>query len=338
MDPLTQGALGAALPQSISAQWTTRRKSQVVIAGVLGMVGGVAADLDVLISSDTDPLFFLTYHRQFTHSLLFIPFGGLLVAAVLHGLFRRWWQLSFWHTALFCTLGYASHALLDTTTSYGTMLLWPLVETRYSLSIVSVVDPLFTLPLVTLVIMAGTTNKPRFAQAGLVWVILYLGLGGWQHMGARAMAADLAAERGHVPERVVIKPSFGNILVWRSVYEAEGRYFIDAVRPHIARRIFEGTSIPVLNVDMDLPWLESDTQQELDLKRFDHFSAGYSAIDPTNPSRVIDVRYSFVPNEIGALFSIELDPAAAPSDHVRYITHRAEARAQFGRLWRMIAD
>ena len=87
MDPVTQGALGAALPQSVSSRWTARRKVHLALAGLLGMAGGMAADLDILIASDTDPLLFLTYHRQFTHSLIFIPFGGFLVALVLHGLF-----------------------------------------------------------------------------------------------------------------------------------------------------------------------------------------------------------------------------------------------------------
>lgn len=201
MDPLTQGALGAALPQSISAKWPGHHKYQVAIAGLLGMVGGIAADLDVLIYSDSDPLLFLTYHRQFTHSLIFIPLGGLIVALMLHGVLARRWRLEFWQTALLCTLGYATHALLDAATSYGTMLFWPFVETRYSWSIISIVDPLFTIPLASLVILAGVRNDPRLARIGLVWAFLYLGAGWWQHQGAREIAADLAASRGHVPVR-----------------------------------------------------------------------------------------------------------------------------------------
>lgn len=338
MDPLTQGALGAALPQSISAKWSGHHKYQVAIAGLLGMVGGIAADLDVLIYSDSDPLLFLTYHRQFTHSLIFIPFGGLIVALMLHGVLGRRWHLKFWQTAFLCALGYATHALLDATTSYGTMLLWPFVETRYSWSIISIVDPLFTIPLALLVIFAGVRSDPRLARIGLVWAFLYLGAGWWQHQGAREMAADLAASRGHVPVRFEIKPSFGNILVWKSVYEADDKFFVDAVRVRIAPRVYEGTYISKLNVGSDFPWLASASQQAKDVKRFDRFSDGFSAVDPTKPYRIVDVRYSFVPNEIGALFSIELAPDAGPSAHVRYRTHRDEAREQFGRLWRMISD
>ena len=336
MDPLTQGALGAALPQSTWAKWSSHRKYQVALAGLLGMLGGMAADLDVLISSNSDPLLFLTYHRQFTHSFVFIPVGGLIMALLTHWVLGRRWQLRFWQTALICSLGYATHALLDTATSYGTMLFWPFVETRYSWSIISIVDPLFTLPLALSVIMAAARNNPRLARIGLAWALIYLAAGWWQHQGARETAAEMAASRGHAPLRFEIKPSFGNILVWKSVYETEDRFFIDAMRVGIAPQVYEGPSLPKLNVEQDFPWLERGSQQARDIVRFNHFSDGYTALDPANPNRIVDVRYSIVPNEVSALFSIELAPEAGPGEHVRYETHREQAREQIGRLWRLI--
>ncbi|NQV98180.1 MAG: metal-dependent hydrolase [Rhodospirillales bacterium] len=338
MDPLTQGALGAALPQSTWAKWSRQRKYQVALAGLLGMVGGMAADLDVLIYSNTDPLLFLTYHRQFTHSLVFIPMGGLIIALLMHGVLGRRGQLRFWQTTLLCSLGYATHALLDTATSYGTMLLWPFVETRYSWSIISIIDPLFTLPLALSVVLAAVRNNPVLARIGLAWALIYLGAGWWQHQGARGIAADLAASRNHAPLRFEIKPSFGNILVWKSIYEAQGTFYIDAVRVGIAPRVYEGTSISKLNIGTDFPWLEGDSQQARDVARFSQFSDGFAALDPANPNRIIDVRYSFVPNEVSTLFSIELASAAGPTEHVRYQTHREQAREQFGRLWEMLLE
>ena len=337
MDPLTQGALGAALPQATWARASGTHRYQLAIAGFIGMLGGMAADLDILIASDNDPLLFLTYHRQFTHSLIFIPIGGLCVALALHGLLRARWKPAFRQTVLLCTLGYATHALLDTATSYGTMLLWPFVETRYSWSIVSIVDPLFTLPLAACVVMAAVRRDPRPARIGLLWGLLYLGAGWAQHQGARDMAAELAASRGHDPVRVEIKPSFGNIAVWKSIYEADGRFYVDAMRVRLAPRVYEGTSVAKLDMVRDLPWLDPATQQARDVARFDKFSDGFSAPDPAHPNRIVDVRYSFVPNEISALFSIDLDPAAAPAAHVKYRTHREQAREQIGRLWRLIA-
>jgi inner membrane protein len=336
MDPITQGALGAALPQSIGTKWSRHRKHHVALAGLLGMLGGMAADLDVLIYSDTDPLLFLTYHRQFTHSLFFIPVGGSIVALLMHGIVGKRWRLKFWQTALLCSLGYATHALLDTATSYGTMLLWPFFETRYSLSIISIVDPLLSLPLALCVALAAVRNNPRLARIGLVWVLVYLGAGWLQHQSARESAINLAASRGHDPLRFEIKPSFGNILVWKSVYETEDRFFIDAFRIGIAPKVFEGASVPRLNLKRDFPWLAPNSQQAKDINRFDYFSDGFSALDPENPNRIVDTRYSFVPNEVSALFSIEIVADAAPTQHVLYQTHREQAREQFGRLWRMM--
>ncbi|GAL32009.1 integral membrane protein [Vibrio maritimus] len=43
-----------------------------MVAGALGLLSGLAPDIDVLIRSSHDPLLFLEFHRQFTHSLLFI--------------------------------------------------------------------------------------------------------------------------------------------------------------------------------------------------------------------------------------------------------------------------
>ena len=110
MDPLTQGAVGAALPQA------TRNRLHVGIAGLLGFLAGLAADADVLIRSGDDPLLFLDFHRQFTHSLVFVPVGGALCALALHAVLGRRRRLRFAQTLLFCTLGYATHPLLDTAT------------------------------------------------------------------------------------------------------------------------------------------------------------------------------------------------------------------------------
>ena len=338
MDPVTQGALGAILPQSIKNKWFKNHKYYVALAGFFGMVGGLSADLDVFISSDTDPLLFLHYHRQFTHSLIFVPFGGLIVALLMHWALGRRCQLKFFQTVLLCSLGYATHALLDTATSYGTMLLWPFTETRYSLNIISIVDPLFTIPLLLSVAISAIYTKPIIARIGLAWVLIYLFAGFVQHQGALQIAKNLAISRGHVPIRFEIKPSFGNILVWKSVYQTNDKFFIDAMRVGIAPQIYEGSSVSKLNPTEDFPWLIPHSQQAQDIGRFDHFSDGFSALDPENPNRVIDVRYSFVPNEVSSLFSIELKPGADLTMHVKYKTNHIQARKKLSHLWDMMID
>ncbi len=330
MDPITQGTLGAALPQA------TRHRTLVGIAGALGFLGGVAADLDVVIRSSSDPLLFLEYHRQFTHALVFIPIGGLAVAIVMHLILGHRWKLDFWQTALFCTLGYATHALLDTATSYGTMLLWPFSDTRFALRIISVIDPLFSVPLACLVAAAWLTKRSLYARLGLLWAGLYLALGAVQHHSALTMGRELAAGRGHQPLRLEVKPSFGNIVVWQVLYETEDRFYLDAVRAGIAPTIYPGESVPKLDLARDLPWLEPGTQQARDVERFRRFSTGYVAPHPSEPNRLIDVRFTMVPNKAAALWSIELRETAGPADHVGFRAHRASPSESVGRLWNMI--
>jgi len=316
VDPLTQGVLGAALPQAVAPRQSTW------VAGVLGFLAGMAADLDVLIRSSSDPLLFLEYHRQFTHSLLFIPLGGLICALVLHALIGRRRGLSFGRSYLYCTLGYATHALLDACTTYGTMLFWPFSEVRIAWNTISIIDPLFTLPLLVLIVLAGLKKRPVYARVALVWGLAYMSLGLLQRNEAMQMGYDLARERGHKPIRLEAKPSFANLLVWKIVYETESMFYVDAVRATLAPKVFPGRALDKLDLARDLPWLDKNTQQARDIERFRWFSNGYVAHDPDNKNRVIDIRYSLVPNEIAPLWSIELRPDAGPLEHVAFITHR----------------
>jgi inner membrane protein len=73
MDPVSQACFGASLSQSFA-----KNRAKQFSALLTGALAGMAPDLDVLISSTDDQLLFLEYHRQFSHSLLFIPAGANL--------------------------------------------------------------------------------------------------------------------------------------------------------------------------------------------------------------------------------------------------------------------
>jgi inner membrane protein len=330
MDPVTQGTLGAALPVAVAP------RREAAMAAVLGCLAGMAPDLDVLIRSAEDPLLFLEYHRHFTHALIFIPIGSLLCALVMYGLFARR-SLTFGRTLLYCTLGYGTHALLDACTTYGTQLLWPFTDARFAWNTVSVVDPLFTVPLLVLVALGVLRHRPMLARLGLVWAVAYLGLGLVQRDRAVEMGYEIAAARGHTPVRLEAKPSFANIVVWKVVYETDDAYFVDAVRAGIAPKVYPGDRVAKLDVARDFPWLDPASQQALDIERFRWFSNDYVAMDPLHPNRIIDVRYSMIPNQVNALWSIELKPDAADSDHVAYRTDRDANSARVELLWAMIS-
>ncbi len=287
----------------------------------------MAPDLDVLIRSSTDPLLYLEYHRQFTHSLLFIPVGSLICALVLHVLIAKKRGLSFKQSWIFCALGYGTHALLDSCTSYGTQLFWPLSNARFAWNTVSIIDPAFTLPILVLLVFAALKRNPLFARIAFLWALTYLTLGMIQRDRAEEAGWQLAKERQHSPIKLEAKPSFANLLLWKVVYETEDHYYVDAVRVGTSVKTYPGESTEKLDISRDFPWLDPNSQQAKDIERFRWFSNGYIAQDPTDKLRIIDVRYSVVPNQLNALWSIKLSPTAPVEAHVEYATHRDNSPA-----------
>lgn len=330
MDPFTQGLLGAT-----AARASRRNRHPVLRICLLGFLAGMAADLDVLIRSSSDDLLFLEYHRQFTHSLVFIPIGGLLAGLILYPPLAKPGGISLAWCIVYCTLGYATHAVLDACTTYGTMLFWPFSKERVAWNSMSIIDPLYTVPIALLLLLSCSRSGRWAAPLALCWALAYPCAGWVQSERAKQGALALAEARGHAPDSLETKPSFGNILLWKSVYRHDGQFYVDAIRAGRSMTIIEGQSIPELEPQRDLPWLQAESRQARDLSRFTWFSKGYVALDPNSPTRVIDIRYSLLPHEINALWSIELSPSE-PDSGVRYNTHREDSRSKGQQLWQMV--
>jgi inner membrane protein len=314
IDPLSQAAIGAAAAQSFQGA----RKIRYALC--VGALAGMAPDLDVLIRSSDDPLLFLEFHRQFTHSLFFIPLGALICALAFHPFTRR--ELSFRETWILSALGYATHGLLDACTTYGTQLLWPFSQARFAWHNVSVIDPLLTLPLLLLIVLAAVKRQPRFAMMGFSWAVAYLLIGVLQHHRALSIAEELVASRGHAPSRLEVKPSFANIVVWKSIYDFNGVYHVDAIRVGWEDRIYEGDTIEKLDLARHFPWLSPSTQQARDVARFRWFSDDWLAIDPTDPSVIVDARFSQLPQSTEGLWGIGLDQQRGDKEPIAWITNR----------------
>ncbi|MDY7025637.1 MAG: metal-dependent hydrolase [Pseudomonadota bacterium] len=334
MDPITQGAVGATASRLFAAHRFS------ALAVLIGVLSGMAADLDVLIQSPTDPLLFLEYHRHFTHALAFIPIGGWICALLMHLFIPRIRQaMRFRTTWLLTTLGYATHGLLDACTTYGTQLFWPFSDVRIAWNIISIIDPAFTLVIIALLWLSVKRDSRFWALMTVVYALAYLALGYIQHQRAYEVGAQLAAQRGHEPVKLSMKPSFANLIVWKSVYAHEGEFYVDAVRVARDSRIYPGAVISVFDSKTDAPWLDQTSQQAHDISRFDWFSNGYVGIDAQNPNRLTDVRFSIVPNEITGLWGIELDKDALPSEHVAYYQHHGDGASRVAgvrKLWAML--
>jgi inner membrane protein len=333
MDPLTQGVLGVVAAQSFA------KPKVLLTASLLGLLSGMAPDIDIIIRSSTDPLLALEFHRQFTHALFFIPVGGFICALVFSIIFRpliRRAELSFLQTMLYCTLGYATHGLLDACTTYGTQLLWPFSNARVAWNTISIIDPLFTLPLLLFMSLTLVYRSKRLAMVSLAWIIIYTSVGIVQRERAEAFGLQLALDRGHQPITLEAKPSFANLLVWKIVYTTESHFYVDAIRAGWQAKYYQGDSIQKLNIEQEFPWLDAESQQAKDIQRFRWFSNGYIAVSPHHPQRIIDIRFSLLPNEIRGLWGIELDQSLGKQAHIRYVADRSREGNTFTQWWKMI--
>jgi inner membrane protein len=302
MDILTQGLLGGVLAQSVA------RKEEKKLATLAGFFSGLLADADILIRSSSDPLLNVEYHRHFTHSLLFIPFGAAIAMILLWPLLRK--NISPGRLYLFCLAGFSMSGVLDACTSYGTHLFWPFYDERVSWNIISIVDPVFTLILLVALLLGLKLRQIQAARIGLLLCGLYLGLGFVQLQRAQQVAHELVQLRGHQTEQHVVKPTLGNLLLWRSVYISDEQIYVDAVRLGLlgGYKVFEGESVEQFILEKELPGLDMKSQLYADIQRFLIFSDGYMAYDPGQANVLGDIRYSMLPVSVRPLWGIVIYP------------------------------
>lgn len=225
MDLVTQAVLGAAIGE---AGWGKKLGASAARAGALL---GMLPDLDI-VAGLAGQWASLVHHRGVSHSLLFAPVMCAPLGYLAWRLSKRrgspgaWIHLAFW--AMW------THPLLDVFTSYGTQLLAPLSNRRFALDGVSIVDPLYTFPLIGALIVASRLRErrpgagARLCAAMLVATTCYLGLGTLQASRARD-AARAELERQDHPDITQVRamPTFANIWLWRVIArDSQGDVFV----------------------------------------------------------------------------------------------------------------
>jgi inner membrane protein len=314
LDLLTQGLLGGVLAQSVADKRESRS------AALVGFGAALLADADVLIGASGDPLLNLEFHRHFTHSLIFIPVGALIATLLFWPMLRK--RVGFAKIYRYAFLGYATSGLLDACTSYGTHLLWPFSDERIAWSIIAIVDPVFSLVLLIALILGLKYRKSLPTRVGLVFAGAYLLLGLWQHGNALQAATELAERRGHEVQRIIVKPTMANLVLWRSIYQSGDFYHVDAIRTGPGpERIYPGESVRKFVLERDRPWLEAGSVLARDIERFSKISNGYVVPDPGRASVLIDIRYSMLPIGITPMWGIDLN-VESDSQHARFEVYR----------------
>lgn len=309
MDPITQGALGAACAQTFFGRYSRHIPWQV------GALAGMTADLDIFLGSRSDPMRIEHWHRHFTHSLTFIPAGALLSVflLMLFPYYRKQWGL----VIAVSLTAYATHGLLDACTSYGTVLLWPWSFSRISWDIVSIIDPWFTVPLILGTAWSIIHQQPQAVRLGLALAGLFLVFNSVQHQRAIRFVEEYATIHHRRLTHLRAMPELASSTHWRIIAREPPCLFIaTAIVPLWGSNALIPASPSVLFSTRKLPFPLSAGQQR-DLAIFSWFTDNYLIMANDKPVAIADGRYTHGFETIVSLWGIALQPGRP---HVRRIT------------------
>ena len=177
------------------------------------------------------------------------------------------------------------------------------------------------------------------ARCGLGFGLTWLLLGVVQRERAEEVTRELAEGRGHRVERLVVKPSIFNNLLWRSTYLSDGRIHADAIRLHLfsGPTIREGGSVPLLDWDELRATYGLESRAYRDVKRFAHFSDGFVARKAGDPDVIGDFRYALLPNKLDPVWGIRLNPDDS-NGPVVFENYRTVDAAAWDAFWAMLWD
>lgn len=220
MDSLTQALLGAVVQGSLLGRFQGRK------ALLYGAALGTLPDMDVLLDFG-DAVGQMTYHRGFSHSIFLITAFSLLLAWLVRR-FRP--EAGYGMQRLFACvwLVLATHVFIDTCTTYGTQVFWPLPVAPANLTNIFVIDPLYSLPLLLGVLLALFSGLGGAGWRALNWALglssLYM-LSSFvsQAVMTERFDAALRAE-GIASEQRLVMPTPGNTLLWRLLVLDGERY------------------------------------------------------------------------------------------------------------------
>lgn len=223
MDSLTQIVLGASVGEAVLGKKVGNK------AMLYGAIAGTIPDLDTFASYFVNTVTALEIHRGFTHSIFFAvafaPVFGWLISKVERKSLANWkdWSwLMFW--------GFFTHPLLDSFTTWGTQLFWPL-DLRLDFKAIFVIDPLYTLPFLIFLVLAmrsktGSEKRKNYNKLGLLissgYLLLCLGLKGLAYQKFEAALED--QEIAYL--QLETKPSPFNSILWTANVEVQDAYLI----------------------------------------------------------------------------------------------------------------
>jgi inner membrane protein len=223
MDSISQAALGAAAGEAVLGHKVGNR------ALLWGAVVGTLPDLDVLFYPLMDEVARLGWHRGISHSLLFNCALAPLLGWVLYRVNGRRASPRGWTIlALVCLL---SAVLLDCFTVYGTQVFQPFSDYQVGFNNISIIDPLFTAPLLLVIVLALFLRRTPAARravvlTGLALSSIYMAVTVAIKIHAQSVVEQSLARQGIAYSRLLTTPTLFNSVLWRATAEAPNGFYV----------------------------------------------------------------------------------------------------------------
>lgn len=221
MDSLTQIVLGAAVGEAVLGRKIGNK------AMLYGAIAGTIPDFDIFSSYFTDTVTALEIHRGFTHSILFSVLFAPLFAFIVCK-YERYKNFKNW--ALLFFLAFVTHPILDTQTTWGTQLFWPL-DIRLAFKNIFVIDPSYSLPFLVFLLLAMRQKKEAkkrrfYNNLGLIVSSSYLVVTLILKMISYQTFQNELANQQIIYKSLKTKPTPLNTLLWSANVETENTYLI----------------------------------------------------------------------------------------------------------------
>ena len=136
--------------------------------------------------------------------------------------YKDWYWLFFW--------AILTHPLLDCFTTYGTQIFLPFSDKRVAFNVISVVDPLYTVPFLIMVIIASVLRRGSLKRrivnwAGIIISSAYMLFCFYHKLQFNKIFEDSLAKNNIEYSRYMSTPLILNNVLWQGIAEGDSAFY-----------------------------------------------------------------------------------------------------------------
>jgi inner membrane protein len=199
--------------------------------------------------------------------------------------YKDWVLVFFW--AIF------THPILDSFTTFGTQLFYPFSDYRVAFNNISVVDPIYTIPLIICLVMAGrlvqnSHNRMLWNWTGIALSSAYMVFTFWHKSQVNEIFEKTLAEKQIQYSRYMTAPTILNNILWQAIAQGDSMYYHGLYSFNDDKKTME----PFTALKKNHQLLDGH-QSDRSVKILDWFSNGYyNVIERDNGTlQLNDLRY-----------------------------------------------